>query len=42
MFKRETSYKIDAVVYLLESKPPILIRLALRWWKRVLERDIPR
>jgi hypothetical protein len=40
MFKRETSYQLDAVIYLLDSHPPFLIRLALRFLKRRLERDI--
>jgi hypothetical protein len=41
MFKREISYQLDAVVYLLDSHPPFLIRLALRYYKRRLERNIP-
>lgn len=40
MFKREVSYQLDAVIFLLESHPPFLIRLALRYLKRRLERDI--
>jgi hypothetical protein len=40
MFKREISYQLDAVVYLLDSHPPLVIRLALRWFKRRLERAI--
>jgi hypothetical protein len=42
MFKREISYQLDAVVYLLDSHPPFLIRLALRYFKRRLERNTPR
>lgn len=41
IFDRSLSYQLDAVVYLLESHPPFLIRLALRYFKRRLERGIP-
>lgn len=38
MFKRETSYQLDAVIYLLDNKPPFMIRLALQYLKWRLER----
>lgn len=40
MFNREHSYQLDAVIILLEAPQPFLIRLALRWLKRRLERSI--
>lgn len=42
MFNKELSYQLDAVIILLEAPHiPFLIRLALRYLKRRLERDIP-
>jgi hypothetical protein len=41
MFDRSKSYQLDAVIVLLEAPQPFLIRLALHWLKRRLERDIP-
>lgn len=41
MFNREASAQLDAVIILLEARPPFWIRLALRLWKRRLERAIP-
>lgn len=41
MFDRTLSYQIDAIVFLLESRPPWPVRFVLRAWKRVLEQGIP-
>ena len=41
MFNRETSYQLDAIVYLLERRPPWLVRVVLRWYKARLETRIP-
>lgn len=41
MFNRDLSYQLDAIVYLLERRPPWLVRLALRWYKARLEMQIP-
>lgn len=38
---RNPSYQLDAVIILLESEPPWYVRLALRLYKRLLERNIP-
>lgn len=40
--KHDLSYRIDAVVILLDMRPPWWLRMVLRWYKRQLERDIPR
>lgn len=40
MFDRQRSSQIDAIIILLESRPPLPVRWALRLWKRVLERGI--
>lgn len=40
-FNRQTSMLLDAVIILLEARPPFWIRFALRLWKRRLERAIP-
>ncbi len=39
--KSDLSYRIDAVIILLDMQPPWYVRLVLRWYKRVLERSIP-
>lgn len=39
--KHELSARIDAVVILLDTRPPWLVRLVLRAYKWRLERDIP-
>jgi hypothetical protein len=36
----DLSHRIDAVVILLDMRPPIYVRLALRLYKRYLERFI--
>lgn len=41
MFNKELSSRLDAVIILLEAPQPFLIRMALCWLKRRLERDIP-
>lgn len=41
IFDRSLSYQLDAVIVLLESPQPFLIRLALRWLRRRLEQGIP-
>lgn len=41
MFKPDVSYQLDAVVYLLERRPPWYVRLVLRWYKARLEMQIP-
>lgn len=38
--KNELSYQIDAIVVLLDARPPWLVRIALRAYKRWLERSI--
>lgn len=38
---RELSNRIDALIILLEARPPWLVRFVLRRWKRRLERFIP-
>lgn len=40
MFHRDISSQLDAVIILLEARPPLWIRFALRLWKRHLERAI--
>lgn len=40
MFNRDISNQLDAVIILLEARPPFLIRLVLRLWKRRLEQAI--
>jgi hypothetical protein len=40
--KHDLSYRIDAVVILLDMCPPLAVRVVLRLYKRWLERDIPR
>ena len=39
-FDRQTSAQLDAVIILLEARPPFWIRLVLRFWKRRLEQAI--
>jgi hypothetical protein len=39
-FDRTTSLRLDAVIVLLESDIPRWLRLALRWYKRRLERNV--
>ena len=41
MFRSDLSYRLDAVIILLDMRPPWYVRLALRIYKRVLERGIP-
>jgi hypothetical protein len=41
MFNPDLSYQLDAVVYLLERRPPLLVRLVLRWYKARLEMQLP-
>lgn len=41
MFDRTLSNQIDAIVILLDARPPWPVRVVLRAWKRVLERAIP-
>lgn len=40
--KHELTYQIDAIVVLLDTRPPLLWRLVLRLYKRRLEKGIPR
>lgn len=37
----ELSYRLDAIIILLDMRPPLYVRLALRLYKRWLERGIP-
>lgn len=37
----DLSYRLDAVIILLDKRPPWYVRLALRIYKRQLERFIP-
>jgi len=39
--KHDLSIRIDAVIILLDTRPPWAVRVVLRLWKRWLERDIP-
>ncbi len=39
-FNADLSYRIDAVIVLLDMRPPLYLRLALRLYKRILERSI--
>ena len=41
MLRSDVSHRLDAVVILLEMRPPWYVRLALRLYKRVLERSTP-
>lgn len=41
MFDRTVSGLLDSTVYILAHKPPWYVRLALRMYKRLLERHIP-
>lgn len=41
MFNSDLSHRLDAVVILLEMRPPWYVQLALRLYKRMLERSIP-
>lgn len=40
-FNRQVSNQLDAVVFLLDMHLPLLVRLALRYLKRRIERGIP-
>lgn len=40
MFNRNASSLLDAVIILLEARPPFWIRLALRYYKKRLEQAI--
>lgn len=37
----DLSHRIDAIVILLDMRPPLYLRLALKLYKRWLERGIP-
>lgn len=37
----DLSHRLDAVIYLLESNPPLYVRWSLRLYKRWLEQFIP-
>jgi hypothetical protein len=39
-FDPELSFKLDAVVCLLDKRPPLIVRWILSIYKRVLERGI--
>jgi hypothetical protein len=41
-FDSNLSYTLDAVVVLLDKRPPWWVRGILRWYKRSLERGITR
>lgn len=41
MFDRPLSGLMDSVVYILDHNPPWFVRVALRAYKRALERAIP-
>lgn len=42
MLRSDVSHRLDAVVILLDMRPPWYVRLALRVYKYWLERGIPR
>jgi hypothetical protein len=36
-FDRTRSHLLDAVIFLIDHRPPLLVRFVLRRWKAVLE-----